>query len=155
MSIDQKEWNYKSDELTEGTCFECLTVGPCHEHHVVPKILGGTKTLPLCRGCHGKVHGLDFTNHGNLVKIGLERRKAETGRYGGPHPYGHFPKEKAALAMMLDLRQREGTVRGIADALNASEHHQATRNGRPWHYASVSKILARHLQMSDEDPTFQ
>jgi 5-methylcytosine-specific restriction endonuclease McrA len=37
-------------------CFECGAPA-AHQHHVVPRSLGGTKTVPLCEGCHGKVHG--------------------------------------------------------------------------------------------------
>lgn len=37
-------------------CFECGEPSR-HEHHVVPRKLGGTKTVPLCRRCHAKAHG--------------------------------------------------------------------------------------------------
>lgn len=40
-------------------CFECGKPAK-HEHHVVPKTLGGTKTIPLCEECHSKVHGKDL-----------------------------------------------------------------------------------------------
>lgn len=29
--------------------------------------------VPLCHTCHGKIHGLDFTNHGNLISQGIKR----------------------------------------------------------------------------------
>jgi len=40
-------------------CFECGLLAE-HDHHVVPRSAGGTKTIPLCVGCHGKVHGHRF-----------------------------------------------------------------------------------------------
>ena len=41
-------------------CFECGTNSNIHQHHVVPKTLGGKKTIPLCGTCHGKVHNKNF-----------------------------------------------------------------------------------------------
>lgn len=38
-----------------GTCYECGSAATV-QHHVVPVSLGGTRTLPLCRKCHGLVH---------------------------------------------------------------------------------------------------
>lgn len=39
-------------------CFECG--GEAHnDHHVVPKIRGGTKTVPLCTACHYKAHAIN------------------------------------------------------------------------------------------------
>jgi hypothetical protein len=59
-------------------CFECGN--PATEnHHVIPKSLGGTKTVPLCTLCHMKVHGLDKTrraeNHVENTKRGLNAQK--------------------------------------------------------------------------------
>ena len=52
-------------------CFECGL--PMEEmHHVVPKSKGGTKTIPLCATCHGKVH--DIKNR-TLAAIGRAKAK--------------------------------------------------------------------------------
>lgn len=73
------------------------------------------------------------------------QKRAETGRCEGVKPFGTLnPEERTILDLMLRLRNKGCTVRAIADELNSRE--VPTRNGRPWHYASVSKILARHLQ---------
>ena len=57
-------------------CFECGKEAT-EEHHVIPKSLGGTKTVPLCTKCHMKVHGLDKTNradwHPELIKRGQDK----------------------------------------------------------------------------------
>ncbi len=58
-------------------CFECDSIKDIHYHHVVPETLGGTKTIPLCIICHGKVHGSDFLKHKELQKIGIEKAKSE------------------------------------------------------------------------------
>lgn len=59
-------------------CFECGN--PATEnHHVIPKSLGGSKTVPLCSVCHMKVHGLDKTrraeNHIENTKRGLDKHR--------------------------------------------------------------------------------
>ena len=66
-------------------CFECGCDGEIHNHHVVPKILGGTKTVPLCPRCHGKVHEVDFLNHKRLTKEGLVNAKKRGVKLGSPN----------------------------------------------------------------------
>jgi len=39
-------------------CFECGEAAE-HDHHVVPRSRGGTKTVPLCGPCHAKAHDMD------------------------------------------------------------------------------------------------
>lgn len=38
------------------TCYECGKPAE-RDHHVVPKVLGGEKTIPLCNACHKRAHG--------------------------------------------------------------------------------------------------
>ena len=47
--------------MSIGECFECGQKA-VFDHHVIPKELGGTKTVPLCSDCHGKVHDKDLTS---------------------------------------------------------------------------------------------
>jgi hypothetical protein len=65
-----------------------------HHHHIVPKIKGGTKTVPLCEECHGKVHGIDFTNHSTLTKEGLKRAKDKGIKLGSPQNLTREAKQK-------------------------------------------------------------
>ncbi|OQA37942.1 MAG: hypothetical protein BWY51_00988 [Parcubacteria group bacterium ADurb.Bin316] len=51
-------------------CFECEAVAE-HLHHIVPQVKGGTKTIPLCKVCHGKVHSNDKMSISYLTKLGL------------------------------------------------------------------------------------
>lgn len=37
-------------------CFECESDENIHNHHVIPKDSGGTKTVPLCGVCYAKVN---------------------------------------------------------------------------------------------------
>ncbi len=63
-------------------CWECDSEGPLMDHHVVPRIVGGTRTLKLCEPCHGKVHDRSMTHHKRLTLEGLKRAR-EQGRVGG------------------------------------------------------------------------
>lgn len=63
-------------------CFECDKTENLHNHHIVPRIKGGKRTIPLCEECHGKVHGKNFLNLSNLINEGLSKAKQE-GRIGG------------------------------------------------------------------------
>ena len=69
------------------TCFECETTKDLQQHHVVPKSLGGTKTITLCYQCHMKVHGRDGKgmDHSRLTKEGIAKRKAEGATWGAPN----------------------------------------------------------------------
>ena len=68
------------DVPTTGTCFECGRDGDLHEHHVIPRALGGTRTVPLCEFCHSLVHGRNMVKHTRLVRKGIAeaRRKGVT-----------------------------------------------------------------------------
>jgi hypothetical protein len=66
-------------------CFECGKQAK-HEHHVVPKTLGGTKTVPLCEECHSKVHNKDLSVsklQKEAVKRTIELFKKEGKQWGG------------------------------------------------------------------------
>ena len=66
--------------MTISSCASCGAKGRVDHHHLVPRALGGAAlpTVPLCRKCHGAVHGVHFvTNHSDLVKAGIARAKAE------------------------------------------------------------------------------
>jgi hypothetical protein len=69
------------DDHSSMPCFECGNPAD-HEHHVIPRVLGGTKTVPLCEKCHGLIHDRHFVHHRELTKKGLVQAK-ERGRIGG------------------------------------------------------------------------
>jgi hypothetical protein len=63
-------------------CFECGKPAQ-NRHHVVPKCKGGTKTIPLCLECHGKVHDKDMVRMAQLRLIGIEKAKRAGKTWGG------------------------------------------------------------------------
>lgn len=82
-------------------CFECGSVENLHNHHVVPRSLGGIKTVPLCNYCHGKIHGIDFSNHGILIKKALDKKKKNGEKLG--RPLGKAEREEI-LAKYPDIQ---------------------------------------------------
>lgn len=139
----------------ERKCFECNQPAD-HAHHVVPKVLGGTRTLPLCEVCHGKVHGCNWVNHGSLTRAGLQRAKAAGKVLGNPHKRllglaaqrGAATNRRKADAFaastlpIIQAYQRQGmSLRAIAEELNKCGIPTA-RGGR-WYLTQLVKILQR------------
>lgn len=103
---------------------------------------------------------LEKSNLVNKLRAARERKKAETGRCEGQRPFGTGNlEEEHTFRVMIRLREEGLGMRGIAAELNRMG--RATRNGRAWHFSSVSKILARVelaeevLLIADEDPGYQ
>ena len=91
--------------MQNAQCFECGNPAH-HAHHVVPKSMGGTRTIPLCHECHGKIHGIDFSTHVELTKKGLEKA-ARQGRKGGKPPALSREEVFALADEMKTNRKRE------------------------------------------------
>ena len=105
--------------------------------------------MPLCGGCHGKVHGLDFTHHRQLTKAALDVKKAR-GERVGQIPYGYRlaadglhlepdPSEQRTIARAKALRDAGLTVRRIAEGL--SREGFRNRAGHPLAFQAVGVFL--------------
>jgi DNA invertase Pin-like site-specific DNA recombinase len=99
-------------------------------------------TGTLVRQIFAVISQFEKTSIVSKLRKARERKKAETGRCEGAKPFGSLPGEKEVLERMFTLRNEGHTVRDIADTLNEDKY--PTRNGRPWHFSSVAKILARY-----------
>lgn len=130
----------KSDNSKE-VCFECGADAE-HHHHVVPRLSGGTQTVPLCLKCHSKAHKLKMTTS-NLVKQAIQRRRANGQSWGKPR-YGKQvvddrfvdnPEEQKVIAVIL----RYGSdCAGAANELNVLGYK--TRFGLEWNRFRVRDI---------------
>jgi hypothetical protein len=72
-------------------CVACGDDNPdhLHQHHLVPRSCGGTddesNLITLCVACHGKVHGVEWSNdHSERIKDGIARAQAQGKPYGRP-----------------------------------------------------------------------
>ena len=145
-------------------CFECGTEECIQHHHVVPRSVGGTKTIPLCSICHGKVHGIKRDkqiNVSELTKAGIARARAAGKQIGNPKLKKHSAVGRAtvqrlanefALSLgpeMIILREDSGlSWRKLADNLN----HQGikTRHGYQWQGSNVRNVYWRYKKLSED-----
>ena len=131
-------------------CFECDAPAE-HNHHVVPRSLGGTRTIPLCERCHGLVHDKRFTKISTLTKNALAIKKAKKQRIGAI-PYGwklkadgvHLEEcevEQAVIARCHALRAEGWSLAAIGAELERLE--LPTRTGGKWHAMQVKRYAGR------------
>jgi hypothetical protein len=143
-------------------CFECGKPAQ-NDHHVVPKVKGGTNTLPLCLGCHAKVHGLKAMAHSELTRAGLAAYKARGGLLGAARPNGHRLTGGAnaeasrragevsklnADAAYFDIADVVGQLRAGGASLDdiarrLTAEGMTTRTGKPWNKVQVGRVLKR------------
>jgi hypothetical protein len=93
-------------------CFECDNEVDIHQHHVIPRVLGGSKTIDLCAKCHGVIHGLDFSKHSLLIKEGLSKTDKRLGR-----PLGKGSKKDILQRHkdVVDFLKQKISIRKIAE----------------------------------------
>ena len=111
-------------------CFECGEPAG-YNHHVIPKAQGGKHTVPLCAGCHEKVHGRSFTmHHGALTKRGQDAARA----------LGHIPGRPRQVTqttirmLMAAMTNRTQSVTAIARQVGlhrATVYEYVDGHGRP------------------------
>lgn len=142
-------------ENSKESCFDCEDKA-VHAHHVVPRSLGGTKTVFLCADCHGKVHNRNFIDSSALVKKGLERRKKKGFHHGTP-PYGYDlengklkrnPQEYKVVKLIIDLHGKGISCGKIRDELNRRK--LAKRNGKIWDRSTIYEQIKKYRQRQRE-----
>ena len=140
-------------------CWECERENvPLHNHHPVPRVRGGTKTIPLCEECHSKAHhrkkNMDTSK---LTKEGLAKRKAQGAKLGKA-PYGYTKKgnsrvvneeEMLVVKEVKSLRNLGKSYRAISSILNEAGYQ--TRKGTPWTMKVVRDIALREYDASLEE----
>jgi hypothetical protein len=104
-------------------CFEC-GIQADHAHHVVPKILGGTKTVNLCAPCHSKVHSPHLLRTSELTKLGMQKRREKgltigpIASFGTKHVNGVVKiveKEQKIIKQMIAMKEQGLSLKKIAD----------------------------------------
>ena len=103
--------------IQKDICFECGSNNQIEYHHVIPKVSGGTKTIPLCLICHSKVHGTDLLKLRELARIGYQKRRKENPwKQGKPigsvesiESFTAKPKVKEIYKLLLERELRVST----------------------------------------------
>ncbi len=147
-------------------CFECETTEDLHEHHVVPRSKGGTKTVTLCHQCHMKAHGRDGKglNHKELTKEGMKtalakkRLKNPDYRFGNPNIQQAQKKAIEVVKQQADeharkhatlitsLYEKLGSYNKVAKELNKLGIKSA--RGKQWKAQSVRRLIVRLKEIS-------
>ena len=104
-------------------CFECGSNNQIEYHHVVPEVMGGTKTIPLCVICHSKVHGKDLLKLRELAKVGTKRARANGvvfGRKVGSKEPIEVWMAKPNIIQIRSLLKDNHSIRDIAKRIGCS-----------------------------------
>ena len=143
-------------------CFECGTTDDLQEHHVVPRLRGGTKTVTLCHSCHMKAHGRDSkgVNHKKLVKESLSNAKLRGVKLGTSNPV-------IKDACMKGIKQRGmrtierltpvflelhslGYATGTDLALALNQRNVKTSMGKPWKSSNARRTMNQVLHRENK-----
>ena len=96
-------------KIKNNKCFECGSDEKIVHHHVVPKSVGGTKTIPLCEYCHGLVHDKNLT-YMNKLKVKKQIKLTEEGFWAwGTSPFGYRIKG-SRTKKVLEIHSKEAEI---------------------------------------------
>lgn len=141
-------------------CFECGNPAS-HHHHVIPRSLGGTKTVPLCESCHPRAHGENgYWNTSELAKKRKQEMRARRQWTGGSAPFGYcitkehklrpIPHEWEVVKRVLIQRMLGLSFGKISTQLN--ELGTPTKKGAPsWTRCVVKQIVRRRGKQEERN----
>jgi len=135
-------------------CVACGNTENLHQHHLVPRSVGGSddesNLITLCNSCHGKIHGI--TKEWNLTKLTKEAlwRKKAKGERTGSIPYGFNvaddgikliknAHEQEAIDYCIEAKKDGYSLREIADLL--IEQGFKNRVGNAFNAKTIKNIL--------------
>jgi len=140
-------------------CWECEVIGlPIHNHHPVPEVRGGTKTIPLCESCHGKAHHRNKNmSTSALVKEGYRKKKAADPNWGGHmRKAGRRIRPLGLAVRKANAKKHNDRIVSIYEELCAAGYTTITylveklneigvmnRQGRPYTYTNAYRIIKR------------
>jgi hypothetical protein len=138
----------------DAECFECGQPAE-HDHHVVPRSRGGTKTVPLCDVCHGKAHHRRKNMSSNRLTKNALQGKIGRGERCGRLRFGHDlapdgktlvanPREQAAIASMRRWHSEGRTYREMV-AMLTELGIDCKEPGSIWRPGAIHRILTRPI----------
>jgi hypothetical protein len=138
----------------DAECFECGQPAE-HDHHVVPRSRGGTKTVPLCDVCHGKAHHRRKNMSSNRLTQNALQGKITRGERCGRIRFGYDlagdgrslvpnPREQDAIAFMRRWREEGKTYREMV-AILTEMGIQCKEAESTWQPGTIHRILTRPI----------
>lgn len=130
-------------------CWECSSTSETHDHHVVPRSRGGTKTVRLCVKCHSKAHHRKGNMSTSALTSAALRAKVARGEHVGRPRYGWrvedgelvaIEAEQVVVQKAVDLRAQGLTLRAVSAAL--ADSGMVSRTGRPFGPSQVRSMVA-------------
>ncbi len=143
-------------------CWECGRGGDLHQHHVVPRSRGGTRTVPLCEDCHGKAHHrVRRMSTSRLTRDAMAHKRARGEYTGGRLPYGwslagdgvSLVPNEAERAIVAEGRRLRGaglSLRAVGAELEALG--LLPRSGGRWHAETVKAALGANVAEAATSP---
>ena len=128
-------------------CFECKSKKDLQEHHVVPRLRGGTMTVTLCYSCHKRAHGRDSKglNHAKLTKEGLAKCDKPLGSNNPKVIAGITNQTKVSCEMLFPALRAayEAGARSNQQVVEFLNHNEITtpRAGAIWTRQSVARYV--------------
>ena len=118
-------------------CFECGDPAQ-HEHHVVPRVRGGTKTIPLCLKCHEKCHDKKMA-HPDLIKAGLRRARER----GVDMNKGHRRQARKYQKYLDEMKPRMELFEGFSSTEVALEFARRRLKTAKGNHSWTSSIIRK------------
>lgn len=120
----------KKIDVGVDTCFECNSTDDIQKHHVIPVVLGGTRTLPLCGDCHSKVHSKELTHWKTLMTTGRERAKKRGITFGRP----------TGSSESIDIFLNKSKIQKIINELKSGKSVRCTARSVPCSTSTIYKV---------------
>ena len=142
-------------------CWECeIETEDIHHHHPVPRVRGGTKTVPLCLECHAKAHHRRKNmSSSTLIKAGMRQARLNGSKLGNPRlaearvkatqsTVANGVANRARIMAVITEIQEAGVTKlaHIARCLNA--RGVTTARGKSFSASSVHYIITAHEKNS-------
>ena len=135
-------------------CFECGEPAVV-EHHIVPRIREGTRTVDLCEKCHNKAHNRDDNlSLISLTKDALKQKKQKRERIGSI-PWGYeLSKDKIHLLPNINEQKMINIAKKLRNSglsLNKigreliSMGYLPRSKGKKWNPKSIRNLINADL----------
>jgi uncharacterized protein YlaI len=125
--------------ISQNKCFECDSTYFIQNHHVIPKSLGGNRTIPLCADCHSKIHNRNLMN---MQTLAIQARKKKPVMGGRPKKIKlSFSEEDKIKKKTESIKKLENEIKEINSKLDLENKVKEIYNDKTIVVKDACKIL--------------